>query len=155
MRPKTPRFQDFRRGGGGARRVASAAETGWHRGADQAAAICQISTIAGDTAYTAQPETERNPSRHSSSLLGSEEEMLGAAEKRSGSANMALKSYSCEYGRRFLASDNEDVSKCLTCRIIDDLKAGSFSRPQQSDFRRKWPADRHRQPRGPACGLLR
>ena len=41
----------------------------------------------------------------------------------------ALKSYSCKCGCRFRASDCEDTTKCLTCRIIDDLKAGRLPLP--------------------------
>jgi hypothetical protein len=41
----------------------------------------------------------------------------------------ALKSYSYECGCRFRASESEDTTKCLTCRIIDDLKAGRLQPP--------------------------
>jgi hypothetical protein len=52
------------------------------------------------------------------------------------SANMALKLYPCECGRRFQLSESEDTTKCLTCRIVDDLKAGRVQPPAAIRSRR-------------------
>ena len=40
-----------------------------------------------------------------------------------------LTSRSCGCGCRFQVAHGEDAAKCLTCRIIDDLKAGRVQTP--------------------------
>jgi hypothetical protein len=40
-----------------------------------------------------------------------------------------LTSRSCGCGCRFQVADGEDTAKCLTCHIIDDLRAGRVQTP--------------------------
>jgi hypothetical protein len=55
--------------------------------------------------------------------------LIWLRQKAGSSSNMALKSYSCGCGCRFRVSDSEGITKCLTCRIVDDLKAGRLQPP--------------------------
>ena len=58
----------------------------------------------------------------------------------SSGQNMALKSYSCGCGCRFQVARGEDTTKCLTCRIVDDLKAGRVQPPAAIRRPRESPA---------------